>query len=264
MKLKVFISVLKDLAGWSVLHVIKWVTCVIITSLGVIGDVRMTRRIAMLAGVVAVCAALYVLFGRDMVTFSNVKLCANAIRTYVYAHYWQSVALFCAAYFASIILLISTAPLALLAGYVFGMSGAAYVFVCGVIGAPCAFLLSRYVLGDWIQRHFKGYLKAFNDEIDEHGVWYLIVVRLIPVIPFVVVNVLAGLTTISLRVFIISTAIGIIVPTLLFVYAGTQLAHLSCVWDIFSWQVVLIFLALLTIALVTLQYKRLQRRALRN
>lgn len=224
----------------------------------------MTRRITIIAVVVAVCATLYVLFGRDIITFSNVKLCANAIRTYVYAHYWPSVALFCGAYFACVVLLVSTAPLALLAGYVFGMPGAVYVFVCGVIGAPCAFLLSRYVLGDWIQRHFAGYLKTFNDEIDEHGAWYLIIVRLVPVIPFVIVNVLAGLTTISLRVFVISTAVGIIVPTFLFVYAGTQLAKLSCVWDIFSWHVVVILLALLTIALVTLQYKRSQRRALRK
>ena len=224
----------------------------------------MTRRVVIVLGVIIAIAAAWVLLGRDLLTFSAIKVCANNIRAYVGAHYWFSVITFSVTYCACVVCFVSTAPLALLAGYVFGMPGVGYVLLGNLIGSPCAFLLSRYVLGDWIQRYFAGYLQAFNNEIDQHGGWYLLLVRLIPVIPFVVVNALAGLTAISLRVFMASTTVGMIAPTVLFVYAGTKLAELSCVWDIFSWQMVGLLLGMLTLVLIVFQYKRAQTIKLRR
>lgn len=217
----------------------------------------MSRRLIIAAIVVGLIGIFYLFFGSDCITLHGLKVCANNLRGYVQLHYLFAVVAFCAFYITSIALSMPWAAVMTLAGgYLFGMISIAYVVFSGTVGATIAFLLARYVIGDYMQKRWGRYVSVFNDEIDEHGGMYLFVIRLIPVIPFCAVNALAGLTTITWRVYFISTIFGMIPPTAIFTYAGTRLAHLSCVWDIFSWQVVLALLILMALGLLVLFIKR--------
>lgn len=190
------------------------------------------------------------------VTLANLKLIAHCLRAQVAAHYLVSVLIFCTIYVVSVTLSFPwAAVLTLTAGYIYGMIGVVYVVCAATVGALGAFVVARYLIAEYVQRYWGSYLKKFNAEIEQYGGWYLLVIRLIPVIPFFLVNSLAGVTTIRTRAYIVSTFFGMIPPTLIFAFAGTQLATIHSVYDVFSVRVIAAFALLITLALVPLIYR---------
>jgi uncharacterized membrane protein YdjX (TVP38/TMEM64 family) len=88
-------------------------------------------------------------------------------------------------------------------GFLFGVIlGAIYVNIGATTGATMAFLFSRYIAGDWVQKKYGDKLINFNNELEKNGYRYLLTLRLIPVFPFFLINIFAGLTKIRLRTFI--------------------------------------------------------------
>jgi len=120
------------------------------------------------------------------------------------------------------------AILTLAAGAQFGLLlGTIIVSFASSIGATLAFLVSRYLLRDTIESKFGDKLKTFNDNIDKDGAFYLFTVRLVPIFPFFLVNLVMGLTRLKTSVFYIVSQIGMLAGTLVFVNAGTQLAKID-------------------------------------
>lgn len=116
----------------------------------------------------------------------------------------------------------------LIGGYLFGiLPGALLTIIGATAGATVYFLIVRYFLGAYLQERYKEKLKKFNHQIHEAGVYYLIILHLIPTTPFFVSNLLAGLTKLSTLKFILGTSIGIIPATLIYSYAGSQLFGLQ-------------------------------------
>lgn len=94
------------------------------------------------------------------------------------------------------------AVLTMLAGWYFGLlRGVIFVSFASTTGAALAFLLSRYLLRDWIQSRFGQRLTMFNEALDREGAFYLFTLRLIPAVPFFVINVVMGLTRIRVITF---------------------------------------------------------------
>ena len=91
------------------------------------------------------------------------------------------------------------------------------------IGASLAFLMARTILHDWVQEKFRNRLKPLNEGIEKDGILYLFTLRLIPVFPFVLVNMLMALTPIRLRDFYWVSQLGMLVGTGLYVEVGAQL-----------------------------------------
>ncbi|MGF1687039.1 FAD-dependent oxidoreductase [Photobacterium japonica] len=112
------------------------------------------------------------------------------------------------------------------------------------LGATLAFLFSRYILRDWVQQRFGHRLAAINTGIEKEGAFYLFTLRLIPIFPFFLVNLLMGLTPISTRRFYLVSQIGMLAGTAIYINAGTQLGQIDTLTGIVS-APVLISLVLL-------------------
>ncbi|UXI02502.1 FAD-dependent oxidoreductase [Photobacterium sp. TY1-4] len=112
------------------------------------------------------------------------------------------------------------------------------------IGATLAFLFSRYILRDWVQDKFGHRLAPINAGIEKDGPLYLFTLRLIPVFPFFLVNLLMGLTPISTRMFYLISQLGMLAGTMVYINAGTQLGEIDSLSGVISPQV-LFSLALL-------------------
>ncbi|MFD1768024.1 TVP38/TMEM64 family protein [Sphingorhabdus buctiana] len=120
------------------------------------------------------------------------------------------------------------AIMSLVAGALFGVvTGTILVSFASTIGATLAFLSARFLLRDWVQSKFGERLKAIDDGIARDGALYLFTIRLIPLFPFFVVNLLMGLTRIKTRTFYWVSQIGMFPATIVFVNAGTQISKIE-------------------------------------
>lgn len=140
------------------------------------------------------------------------------------------------------------AVLSITGGLLFGLGfGLLFVNIGATLGSTANFMMARYVIGDSIQEKYGDKLEKFNKEIEKNGNSYLLTLRLIPIFPFFLINVLAGLTAVKLRNFIWTTAVGIIPGSIFYIYAGTTLKNADTLTDFISWKttVPLVLLGLL-------------------
>ncbi|MBT5469527.1 MAG: FAD-dependent oxidoreductase [Nitrospina sp.] len=137
------------------------------------------------------------------------------------------------------------ALLTLLGGALFGLLvGTILVSFASSIGATLAFLVSRLLLRDWVQNKFGSYLKSFNDGVQKDGALYLFTLRLIPAVPFFVINLVMGLTPMRAITFYGVSQLGMLAGTIVFVNAGTQLAQLDSLSGILSPEIIFSFVLL--------------------
>jgi pyruvate/2-oxoglutarate dehydrogenase complex dihydrolipoamide dehydrogenase (E3) component len=130
-------------------------------------------------------------------------------------------------------------------GAIFGLGlGLLIVSFASTIGATLAFLTSRYLLRDWVQGKFGARLAAINAGMERDGAFYLFSLRLVPVFPFFVVNLLMGLTPIRTLTYFWVSQIGMLLGTAVYVNAGTQLAGISSLRDVASPGLLVSFAAL--------------------
>nr|WP_255771540.1 TVP38/TMEM64 family protein [Microbulbifer guangxiensis] len=134
------------------------------------------------------------------------------------------------------------AILSLAAGALFGLLwGTVIVSFASSIGATLAFLAARYLLHDWVQARFGERLQAINRGVEREGTFYLFALRLVPVFPFFIINILMGLTRIRTWTFYWVSQLGMLPATVVYVNAGTQLAHIESLGDILSPPLILSF-----------------------
>ena len=149
---------------------------------------------------------------------------------------WLAIGAYMAVYITSTALsLPGAALLTLLGGALFGLLvGTILVSFASTIGATLAFLVSRSLLRDWVQNKFGGFLKTINEGIEKDGAFYLFTLRLIPAVPFFVINLVMGLTPMKAIRFFLVSQIGMLAGTIVFVNAGTQLAQIESLKGILS------------------------------
>ncbi|MCL6250779.1 FAD-dependent oxidoreductase [Altererythrobacter sp. KTW20L] len=127
------------------------------------------------------------------------------------------------------------AIMTLAAGAIFGVAtGTLLVSFASSIGATLAFLASRFLLRDWVQARFGARLKGINEGMERDGAFYLFSLRLVPVFPFFAVNLLMGLTPIRTWTYYWVSQVGMLLGTVVYVNAGTQLARIESLSDIAS------------------------------
>lgn len=137
------------------------------------------------------------------------------------------------------------APLTLAAGAVFGLIwGVVIVSFASTIGATLAFLAARFILRDSVRNRFGDRLQAINRGIDREGAFYLFSLRLVPVFPFFLINLVMGLTSIRVGTFYWVSQVGMLAGTLVYVNAGTQLARIDSIGGILSPELMASFAAL--------------------
>ena len=125
--------------------------------------------------------------------------------------------------------------LTLAAGAIFGLGwGSLIASFAASIGATLAFLISRLVLRDWVQARFGERLAAINDGVRKDGAFYLFTLRVVPLFPFFLINLAMGLTHIGVLTFYWVSQLGMLVGTVVYVNAGTQLARIDKLSDVLS------------------------------
>lgn len=147
--------------------------------------------------------------------------------------------------------------LTLAGGAIFGLvEGTILVSFASSIGATLAFLASRFVLRDGLRKKYGERLRAFDAGIERDGAYYLFTLRLVPVVPFFVVNLLAGLTALKTRLFYLVSQAGMLPGTIVYVYAGTQLARIETPGDVLSPGLIVAFALLGLLPLVMRLFTR--------
>jgi len=156
------------------------------------------------------------------------------------AFYRENPLLVLAAYFAAYVAITGlslpgAAIMTLAAGAVFGLLwGTVLVSFASTLGATVAFIVSRYILRDGIQRRYGDRLKAINAGIERDGAFYLFTLRLVPAFPFFVINLVMGLTPMRTLTFALVSQVGMLPGTIVYVNAGTQLARIESLQGILS------------------------------
>ncbi len=217
------------------------------------------KRILLLF-LIALAAALLMSAASEQLSFEKIKIYSEQLAAFVKMHYLLSVLTFAAAILSTSFLVPGALILTLTGGFLFGIvPGAFYSSVFSTVGATMAFLLSRYVIGSWIQEQYAPYLKRFNDEISQHGQNYLFVLRIIPFMPAFMVNYVAGLTRISTPLFAAATFCGIFPGAFVYSLAGRQLRTIQTPGDIVSGKVLVGFLLMALFALLPVFWKHARR-----
>ncbi len=188
---------------------------------------------------VLVAAGIAAFFALDLGRFLSLEYFKGqqaAIEGYFRAHPFEAAAIYFAVYVAVTGLsLPGAAILTLAGGAIFGLLwGTLIISFASSIGATLAFLASRFVLRDWVQAKFGDKLKPVNEGVAREGAFYLFALRLVPAFPFFVINLVMGLTPIATRTFYWVSQAGMLAGTIVYVYAGTQLAAITSLRGILS------------------------------
>jgi dihydrolipoamide dehydrogenase len=204
----------------------------------------------------AIAALVYSFFAFDLGRYLSLdyfKAQQATMDAYFQAHPWRTTLGFFAIYVAVTGLSLPGATLlTLVAGAIFGVVwGTMVVSFASTLGATLAFLVARFLLRDGVQNKFGPSLKAVNEGIAKDGAFYLFTLRLIPVFPFFVINLVMGLTPIRTRTFYWVSQIGMLAGTLVYVNAGTQLARIDSLRGILSPGLLIAFVMLGLLPLLT-------------
>ena len=195
-----------------------------------------TRRLLLLLLAAAAIAAFFVFDLGRYLSLDVLKARQEALQAYAAMNPLRSAAIFFGIYVGATALSIPGAViLTLAAGAVFGLwRGLLIVSFASAIGATLAFLAARFLLRDFVTRRFGDRLKAIDQGIARDGAFYLFTLRLVPLFPFFLINLLMGLTNLPALTFYWVSQVGMLAGTAVYVNAGTQLAQLESVRGILS------------------------------
>lgn len=194
------------------------------------------KKIFIITVVIALIAAFWIFNIGDFLSLSYIKESQQNFA----ALYRQHAAFVISGYMGIYILVTSlslpgAAVMTLAGGALFGLiSGTVIVSFASTIGATLACLVSRFILRDWIQRKFGEKLKTVNEGVQQEGALYLFTMRLIPVFPFWLINLVMGLTRMPLRTFYWVSQAGMLPGTIVYVNAGKEIAQIDSLSGILS------------------------------
>ncbi len=152
------------------------------------------------------------------------------------------------------------AVLSLLGGFLFGaISATIFINIGATTGAFIIFIAARFFIGEMVQRKYGDKLVKFNKELDENGSNYLITLRLIPIFPFFLINLFAGVTRIKPLTFLWTTSLGIIPGSFAYAYSGYAVAKLGAEPGVPK-NLIFAFLLLALLSVVPVVYKKIKAR----
>ncbi len=195
---------------------------------------------------------------KQYLSLEALKSNRDSLLVFTDLHYAAAVALFIGAYLVQTAFsLPGGAIMTLAGGFLFGsVLGTIFVNIGATTGATLAFLVARYLLRDWVERKFGDRLGPIQEGFAKNAFSYLMTLRLIPLFPFFLVNLVSGLTRVNIGTYAVATSLGIIPGSFVFAYAGRQLGMINSLADIVSPRVLLAFTLLGLLALVPIVYRK--------
>lgn len=202
----------------------------------------MNKKLIIGIALIGLIALLITQFG-DQLTLENAKAQQAVLGNFIEQNFIVAAVTYFAAYVAITAFSIpGAAVVTLLGAALFGFwTSLLLVSFASTLGATLAFLSSRFLLRDWVQGKFGDKLNAINQGVAKDGAFYLFSLRLIPVFPFFLINLLMGLTPITTARFYLVSQIGMLPGTAVYLNAGTQLAQIDSLSGIVSPSVLVSF-----------------------
>ena len=206
----------------------------------------MLKKIILLV-VLAAIVACYFIF--DLGQYLNLEYLQTQ-KDQIATAYQQNQVLFLVGFFLIYVISVAVSIpgatiLTLTAGFLFGsLTGTILVSFASSIGATLAMIFARVILGETLQKKYQKQLATINQGVEKDGVIYLLSLRLIPLFPFFLINLLMGLTKMSVARFYLFTQLGALPGTFVYVNAGTALSKINKLGDIVSLEIFLSFAAL--------------------
>jgi len=193
-------------------------------------------KLVLVAALIALVAAFFAGDLDRFLTLGYLKAQQQAFQEYYQAHrLWTWLVYFLVYVLVTALSLPGAAVMTLAGGALFGFWPALLVVsFASTIGATLAMLVARFLLRDWVQGKFGDKLKAINAGIKKEGAWYLFSLRLVPVFPFFLINLVMGLTPLRAATFYWVSQAGMLPGTAVYVNAGTQLGQLESAAGILS------------------------------
>jgi uncharacterized membrane protein YdjX (TVP38/TMEM64 family) len=226
------------------------------------------KKIAVrLAIIAAVALALYLLYRYTPLQefLDPRRLAENRDRLidFVRERFFAAAGIYVLIYIATVALSIPGATvLSLLGGFFFGPWVGVGLIVSGAtLGALLVFLAARFIIGTAVQEQYGERLARFNREIEENGRNYLLTLRLIPIFPFFLINLFAGVTTVPFLTFLWTTAIGIIPGSFVYAYLGYTGARIEPGESLLSPQILIALVLLGLLSLVPVIGKKIRARS---
>ena len=180
----------------------------------------------------------------QFLSFENIKKSQNSLQSLINENY-----LFYYVIFFIVYILITTFALpfaaikTIIAGALFGLiPGVLLTSFASSIGSTLCFLMSRFVLRNYVENKYRKYVEKVNSGIIKDGIFYLFFLRLSPIFPFFIINLIFGLTKMKAITFYIVSQIGMLIGTVVFVNAGVQLAKINSISDILSFEIIIAFM----------------------
>jgi uncharacterized membrane protein YdjX (TVP38/TMEM64 family) len=203
------------------------------------------RILIVLAGAAAVATFFYFDLGRYL-TLDYIKESQEHFRRLYEDDRFAVLGTYMAIYIVVTALSLPGAAIMTLAGGgLFGLvTGTIAVSFASTIGATIACIVSRYLLRDWVQNKFGDRLATINEGVEKEGALYLFTLRLIPVFPFFVINLLMGLTRMRIITYFWVSQLGMLAGTIVFVNAGKELAKIDSLEGILSPGLIISFVIL--------------------
>ncbi|GAB4152011.1 MAG: bifunctional TVP38/TMEM64 family protein/FAD-dependent oxidoreductase [Sphingomonadales bacterium] len=194
------------------------------------------KKIALVAFIVALIAAFFAFDLRQYLTLEALKQSQEQLAALRADQPLLVLGVYFAVYVAVTALSLPGAAIMTLAGgALFGLvTGTIVVSFASTIGATLAFLVARYVLRDTVKRRFANRMAAIDAGVERDGGFYLFTLRLVPVFPFFIINLVMGLTAMKTWTFYWVSQVGMLAGTVVYVNAGTQLAQVRSLGDIVS------------------------------
>lgn len=196
---------------------------------------------------IVLVVAVWMMFNfNHLITLENAKIQQANLDVFISNNWLVASAIYFILYILTTALSVpGAAIISLLGAALFGFWwGLVLVSFASSIGATLAFLFSRYLLRDWVQQKFDNKLAAINSGIEKDGNLYLLTLRLIPVFPFFLINLLMGLSKMSASKFYLYSQLGMLPGTMVYLNAGSQLADIQSLSGLLSPEV-LVSLAIL-------------------
>jgi pyruvate/2-oxoglutarate dehydrogenase complex dihydrolipoamide dehydrogenase (E3) component/uncharacterized membrane protein YdjX (TVP38/TMEM64 family) len=214
---------------------------------------KYTSKILLLS-LIAILVTLFIQYDvGSYLTLESIKANQALMKDYYQANPNLSITFFFIAYVLIAALSIPGATImTLIAGGLFGnLIGLAMVSFASSIGATLAFLVSRFLLRHWIQEKFSSQFLSINKGIEKEGAFYLFTLRLVPLFPFFMINLVMGLTRMKTLTFLLVSQVGMFAGTVVYVNAGTQLAKIDSLKGILSPALILSFTLLGLLPLIS-------------
>jgi uncharacterized membrane protein YdjX (TVP38/TMEM64 family) len=195
---------------------------------------------------------------KSYLSLDTVKANRDSLLVFTQEHYGPAVILFILVYILQTAFSLPGATIMTLAGgFLFGSLWATlYVNIGATAGATLAFLAARYLFHEWVERKFGDRLGPIQEGFAKNAFSYLLTLRLIPLFPFFLVNLLSGLTRVRVSTYVAATAVGIIPGSFVYTFAGRQLGTINTLSELASPRLILAFSLLGLLILVPIFYRK--------